>query len=70
LLALFVTGFLPMDPDTSVRAAGTLARPRMLVAATPTTTKQVSAISATAFVKRLFSHLIDNSRSPSRQIGH
>jgi hypothetical protein len=52
LLALFATGPLPTAAAISGRAAGTLSRPRMLAAAAPTTSKQVSAINATALVKR------------------
>ena len=53
LLPLFETGLLTMAEAISRRAAGTLSRPRMLVAAAPTTRKQVSAMMVMALVKQL-----------------
>jgi hypothetical protein len=51
LLSLFATGFWPTVSAVSGRAAGTLSRPRMLVAAAPTTRKQVMAMMVMILVK-------------------
>ena len=52
LLSRFETGLLTMVEVISNRAAGTLSRPRMLVAAAPATRKQVSAMMVMALVKQ------------------
>ena len=54
LAALFETGPWASDAAaSSSRAPGTLSRPRMLVAAAPTTRKQVSAMIVVIRVKQL-----------------
>jgi hypothetical protein len=52
LLALLATATLASDEAISGRAAGKLPRPRMPVAAAPTTRKQVSAMMVIALVKQ------------------
>src|SRR6202166_3098618 len=54
LLALLATGLLTTGEAISTRAAGTLSRPRMLVAAAPATRKQVSAMMVMALVQQVF----------------
>jgi hypothetical protein len=54
LPSLFDTGLCSLAAEaTSYRAAGTLSRPRMLVAAAPTIRKQVSATMVMALVKKV-----------------
>jgi hypothetical protein len=53
LAALFAMEFWTVGEAASDRAAGTPSRPRMLMAAAPTTRKQVSAIRVVARVNQL-----------------
>ncbi len=53
LLSRFATGLVTTGGAISSRAAGTLSRPRVLVAAAPTMRKQVIAMMVMAFVKQL-----------------
>jgi hypothetical protein len=52
LLSRFVTGLLATDGVIRSPATGTLSRPRMLVAAAPTTRKQVMAMMLIILVKQ------------------
>jgi hypothetical protein len=58
----FETGFCATCKAIADPAAGTLSRPRMLVAAAPTTSKHVSAMIVMARVKQ-FSVSVDEPRS-------
>ncbi len=68
LLSLFATGLLTTGKAISARAAGTLSRPRMLVAAAPTTRRQISAMRVMTFVKP-FSVSVGQPRLLSRKLG-
>ena len=68
LASRFATGLLTIGEAISARADGTLSRPRMLAAAAPTTSKQVSAMMVMAFVK-LLSVPADRPRSLCRKLG-
>ena len=57
LASRFETGLLTGAEAMSARAAGTLSRPRMLMAAAPATRTQVSAMMVTTLVKQ-FSVLV------------
>jgi hypothetical protein len=67
LASLLGTGFSATDETNWGPAGGTLLRPRMLVAAAPTTRRQISAMIIIARVKP-FSVSVDEPRSISRKL--